>query len=457
MKKLVIAALLILLLSGCTTFEPSGQVVKGPKIVREDERNVEVYFCPQDQCREKLVDFLGSAEESIHCALYDLDLEEVKDVLSRDDIDVKLVTDIDNLDYSKELNPITNPGYQLMHNKFCVIDGKKFFTGSFNPTERGNFYNNNNMLIIESEYLSQNYEDEFEELYGETFSGGEEVRYPIVYLGDSKFENYFCPEDDCSSNVIDILSNAEKEIYFMTFSFTDNDIGNMLIRNFDDGVKVKGIFESSGLSDYSEYSRLKDAGIEVKLDSNKYKLHHKVFIIDNETVITGSYNPTVSGDEKNDENFLIIDDKDIAQEFLEEFDRLWSYEGGSIDECLPAVDILISEVYYDCTGKDSEEEYVEIYNPTVSDVNLDYYFISRESSNERLKGILSSGQKKKFYPKFALPNTGGHVILSKADYWVDYVNWEDEWVLEVNTGEAISRKSYDKVNCEDNWFNEFFQ
>jgi phosphatidylserine/phosphatidylglycerophosphate/cardiolipin synthase-like enzyme len=351
MKKLIIVVLLILLLSGCTTFEPSGQVVKVPKIVREPEKNVEVYFCPQDQCREKLVDFLVSAEKSIHCALYDLELEGVKDALDRDDIEVKLVTDIDNLDYSKELNPVTNPGYQLMHNKFCVVDGKRFFTGSFNPTERGNFYNNNNMLIIESEYLSQNYENEFEELYCETFSGGGGVKYPIVYLGDSKFENYFCPEDDCSSRVIDILSNIRNEIYFMTFSFTDNDIGNMLIRNFDDEVKVKGIFESSGMSDYSEYQRLKDAGIDVKLDNNKYKLHHKVFIVDNETVITGSYNPTVSGDEKNDENVLIIHDKDIAKEFLDEFDSLWTYEDGSIDECSPTLYIFIYYSSLSCPVK----------------------------------------------------------------------------------------------------------
>lgn len=451
MDKIVIFFLLILLLSGCTGIQPSGQVTKGPKIVREGEKNIEVYFCPQDQCEKILVDLLGSAEKSIHCALYDLELEKIKDVIDKDNIEVELVTDADNLESSEELNPITNPGYQLMHNKFCVIDGKKFFTGSFNPTERGNFYNNNNMLVIESEYLSQNYEDEFEELYSETFSGGEEIRYPIVYLDDSKFENYFCPEDDCSEHLIDVLSNTENEIYFMTFSFTDNNIGNMLIRNFDDGAEVKGIFEKTRVSDYSEYERLKDAGIDVKLDKNRYVLHHKVFIIDNETVVTGSYNPTKSGDEKNDENVLIITDDFIAEQYLKEFESLWNYEDGSIDECLTVTDIVISEVYYDCTGKDSEKEYVEIYNPSVNQVDLNYYFISRNGDNERLNGVLGSGQRKRFYPKFSLPNSGGHVVLSKAGYWVDYVNWEDDWELEADTGETISRKKYEKVNCENDW------
>ncbi|PIZ50622.1 hypothetical protein COY27_06455 [Candidatus Woesearchaeota archaeon CG_4_10_14_0_2_um_filter_33_13] len=48
-------------------------------------------------------------------------------------------------------------------------------------------------------------------------------------------------------------------------------------------------------------------------------MHHKVFIIDNRTVITGSYNPTGGGDKSNDENILIVEDEEIAGRFVEEF------------------------------------------------------------------------------------------------------------------------------------------
>jgi len=191
--------------------------------------------------------------------------------------------------------------------------------------------------------------------------------------------------------------------------------------------------------------------MDVKKDSNKYNMHHKVFIIDNETVVTGSYNPTSSGDEKNDENILIIHDKGIAKKFLDEFDRVWAYGGGSVSECMPVKDAVISEVYYDTTGKDSEEEYVSIYNPTSRDVNLDYYFISRGDSNQRLSGIISSNATKKFQPKFSLPNSGGYVVLSKGGYQVDYVGWESDWGLKAKTGEVLSRKNFGKVNCEGEW------
>ena len=88
MKKILVV-LLIVLVSGCTN--PTGQVAKGPKIIRENGK-IEVYFCPQDGCIERLVEFLGEAEQSIHCALFDIDLPEVKNELKRE-IDVKLVNE----------------------------------------------------------------------------------------------------------------------------------------------------------------------------------------------------------------------------------------------------------------------------------------------------------------------------------------------------------------------------
>ncbi|HLC88790.1 MAG TPA: phospholipase D-like domain-containing protein, partial [Candidatus Nanoarchaeia archaeon] len=71
---------------------------------------------------------------------------------------------------------------------------------------------------------------------------------------------------------------------------------------------------------YSQFSRLEYQDIDVVKDGNKNNMHHKVFIIDNETVITGSFNPTEGGDERNDENILIIKNKNIAQRFIEEYE-----------------------------------------------------------------------------------------------------------------------------------------
>jgi phospholipase D len=140
---------------------------------------------------------------------------------------------------------------------------------------------------------------------------------------DSKVDVYFCPEDNCKEHVLNVLENANNSILFMTYSFTDNDIGNVLVKKYKQGLKVKGIFEKSQDSKYSEYYKLKDNRIDVRFDKNKYYMHNKIFIIDEEIVITGSYNPTRNGDENNNENLVIIYDKNIAKKYVDEFNKLF--------------------------------------------------------------------------------------------------------------------------------------
>ena len=159
-------------------------------------------------------------------------------------------------------------------------------------------------------------------MWGGKFGEGSTVRYPVIYLNNHEIENYFCPEDGCAEQIISEIRNAEKSIYFMAFSFTNEDIADAIL--FNDKADIKGLFEKRGSgSEYSQYNRLKDFGLPVKVDTNPYTMHHKVFIIDNRTVITGSMNPTGSGNRKNDENILIIHDKSIAEKYVEEFISLF--------------------------------------------------------------------------------------------------------------------------------------
>jgi len=53
-------------------------------------------------------------------------------------------------------------------------------------------------------------------------------------------------------------------------------------------------------------------------------MHHKVIIIDNQIVITGSYNFSNNAEYENDENILIIHDPKIADLFYDEYLNLLS-------------------------------------------------------------------------------------------------------------------------------------
>ena len=311
---------LVTILAGCSSI--TGRAVQIPN---ETSKDAEAYFCPREDCGKIFEYNIKSANSAVHCALYDIDLKNVINALSgkSKSADVKIV--IDNSNSNGQIKgdglKIDTDG-QLMHNKFCVIDSYIVITGSFNPTFNDNFRNSNNVIVAYSKTLAGNYEDEFDELWNGFFGNGNAAKNPEMYVNGIKIENYFCPEDRCASRIIDLIKNAKSSVYFMAFSFTNREIADALVKK--KGIDIKGIFDAGqSSSKYSQLERLKDFGMDVKKDTNKYKMHHKVFIIDNETVATGSFNPTLSAEGKNDENIIIIHDKGVAKKFLEEFDALW--------------------------------------------------------------------------------------------------------------------------------------
>ena len=135
---------------------------------------------------------------------------------------------------------VVESGSGLMHNKFCVIDDEYVWTGSWNPAQEMTIPNN--VVFVQSKTLANAYQAEFDELSSGVFHGGSSAP-GLVKLNGQLVEAYFCPEDDCQSHVLGVLKSAEKSIHFMAYSFTDNDIGDLLVRKIQNGVDVKGVFD----------------------------------------------------------------------------------------------------------------------------------------------------------------------------------------------------------------------
>jgi hypothetical protein len=292
---------------------------RGGEAFPADNGTITLCFSKTDNCTAKLYDLLAQAG-SIKAALYDLDEKSLIAILKEKNADV--LVDEDN--YAGYGQKIMSPG--LMHDKFWLLynsSGKDYVvTGSTNPTYNDLNKNDNNMMIIDSHFLFQNYEDEFFEL--EQGRKDNPTRYKKIILNSSIIENYFCPDDGCEDKVLATLRDAKESVYFMIFSFTSDPIGNYLIA-MKDKLDIKGVFDESQVSSqkqYTEYYKMLDAGMDVRLDGNPAKLHHKVLIIDNSTIITGSYNPTSAGTGKNDENIIIIHDLNVANAFIIEFKRI---------------------------------------------------------------------------------------------------------------------------------------
>jgi phosphatidylserine/phosphatidylglycerophosphate/cardiolipin synthase-like enzyme len=289
-----------------------------------------------------LVALIDSAEESVDVAAYDLDLETVVDALiraQRDEVQVRLVTDVANAEQEAiarlreaQIPVVTRPGdgWAIMHNKFVVVDEVWVWTGSWNLTENGTYRNNNNAVLIASRSVAENYTAEFEEMYSGLFgpSSPADTPHPIVNIQgeetETRVEIYFSPEDQVIDHILRTLSEARSHVRFMAFQFTSEELADALVDLKEDGIEVEGVMEARYAgSSYSQYDRLRSGGVNVLGDSNPYIMHHKVFIVDDQTVILGSYNFTGSAEENNDENVLIVHDPEVAAAFLTEFDDIF--------------------------------------------------------------------------------------------------------------------------------------
>jgi phosphatidylserine/phosphatidylglycerophosphate/cardiolipin synthase-like enzyme len=293
---------------------------------------------------EKLIELINSAEQSIHIASFEFNLTPVAEALiaaHERGVDIRWVTDdehgleADEEDDHGQFEMLEDAGIEvkddqrsaLMHNKFWIFDGHTVWTGSTNITQNGNFRNNNNVIILQSTRLAEIYEREFEEMWAGEFGprSTSTLGQQAVTINDTPVQILFSAEDEVVTQLAPIIESAEKSIRIMAFSFTHDDLGAAVQSRADAGVDVMGIFETRGSeTEYSELPGLYCAGVPVRQDGNPGTFHHKVFIIDDEIVITGSLNFSNNANDSNDENVVILANTDIAAQYLAEFERRWA-------------------------------------------------------------------------------------------------------------------------------------
>ncbi|MEI8306475.1 MAG: phospholipase D-like domain-containing protein [Chloroflexales bacterium] len=284
---------------------------------------------------------IDAATRSVDMATYEYNLTSVADALvraRRRGVKVRVALDRENLDDPTMAQwagaaqdakiPVTwEQTDAFMHSKFIIVDAKVVWTGSWNATNNDTYRNNNNLLRITAPALVANYQAEFAQMAASRFGTSKtpQTPNPNVRIGGVAVENYFTPSDSVSPHIIDRISQARRSVDFLAFSFTSDAIGDAMIARQKAGVPVRGVFEQRNAGGIgSEYPRLQHAKVDVLSDGNCYTMHHKVIIIDQRVVITGSYNFTSRAESVNDENLLIIEDPTIATLYMDEFARVYA-------------------------------------------------------------------------------------------------------------------------------------
>lgn len=123
----------------------------------------------------------------------------------------------------------------------------------------------------------------------------------------------FSPKGGCTEAIIEKISSAQKTILIQAYSFTSDPIEAALIQAKQRGVRVSVVLDRSQYEAQGAAALpLFKAGIDVRMDAKHQIAHNKIIIIDNEILITGSFNFTRQAEISNAENLLIMYNPDLA-------------------------------------------------------------------------------------------------------------------------------------------------
>ena len=284
-----------------------------------------------------LVQAIDAARLSVDVAAYSLSLNSVRNALIRAHergATVRVVMESSNMDRSDPQRlieagiPVIGDNRDgLMHDKFIILDRSEVWLGSMNFTDGGAYDDNNNLMRIHSTKMAENYTKEFEEMFLDDKFGEEvvpETPHPTVTIDGTRIDVYFSPDDGVLAALIPVLQSARESIYFMAYSFTSNQLGDIVRQKAEADVTVAGVMDEEQVSSNqgTEFDPFRQAELDVRIDGIDGLMHHKVFVVDEQIVVLGSYNFSQSAEERNDENLLILYDPAIARQFIKEFQRV---------------------------------------------------------------------------------------------------------------------------------------
>ncbi len=247
--------------------------------------------------------------------------ESQKDTFYKNNDIIKLLAD------KSQSDRLSSEIAKIMHNKFVIFDNETVFTGSMNFSKSGlSEYDVNDIVIINSKPVSELYTLEFEQMLGGKFHNTKSKHNTQnhFHIANSEIEVYFSPQDKSCQRVIQLINQAKEYIYMPTFLITHTAITNALINAHSRGVDVKIIMDANSVNTRNtKHKLLRESGIELKTENYAGKLHSKTIIIDDLYLITGSMNFSNSGENKNDENMLVIKNSKIAAAHKNFFLYLW--------------------------------------------------------------------------------------------------------------------------------------
>ncbi len=150
-----------------------------------------------------------------------------------------------------------------------------------------------------------------------TTQGGE--RKQIIPIS-SHIQTCFTPQQKCLPLLLKEIDSAKKTLHIQCYAFTSKPITNLLLKKVKQGVKITILADKSNkTARFSQLPYLSYRGVDIIYEKGVRIAHNKIIIIDGKRVITGSYNFSHAAEYYNSENFIVINDKPLAQRYMNNF------------------------------------------------------------------------------------------------------------------------------------------
>ncbi len=284
-------------------------------------KNFNLYFAPNENNIEKVLDTINNSKEEIHCALRALNHKKLENILKNkenDGVKVRLFIDSDYMGNKDIYLPYTrfssSEELGMMHNNYCIIDNQIVFTGSLifnNNTILQNFHD---ILIINSTELASEYNSDFWIMYNNQTTTNKQYRKEFIKINEELFvKPCFSPYENCQDLIVDAINISKGEINFAVYSFTNEKITKALIeKELYQNTPIKGVIDARGVVKTTINYQIMDW---IKVNIGKRRIHTKIFRLGEDLSITGSMNPTLMGVGKNNENILLIKSKEVSKSY----------------------------------------------------------------------------------------------------------------------------------------------
>jgi phosphatidylserine/phosphatidylglycerophosphate/cardiolipin synthase-like enzyme len=131
----------------------------------------------------------------------------------------------------------------------------------------------------------------------------------------------------------DLIGRAEKTIDMAAYVLSHQRVIEALSAAASRGVQIRIYFDPEqfrrvGGNNESLQALTHQPNIRAKLKADSDDMMHlKAYAVDGRWLRTGSTNFSWSGETRQDNDILVIDSADAAQEFTRQFDRLWARRG----------------------------------------------------------------------------------------------------------------------------------